>query len=83
MNDNEKTAAWYDYCDYLRDWASEHNSPEHYGMTPACFDEWLWNEHWEECPFGGDIKDDCKDCADSAEFHYLDGFCVYRSEVST
>ena len=44
---NEQGIIWDKYLQYLRDWASSHNGPEFYGMTPACFDEWLGCEHQE------------------------------------
>lgn len=35
----------------------------------------------DECPFGGDITDDCDGCADSGEFHFNPeiGECVKRT----
>ena len=43
-----KEIIWQKYLQYLRDWADSHSEPEFYGMTPACFDEWLGCEHEEE-----------------------------------
>ncbi|MBO7715871.1 MAG: hypothetical protein J6S85_20070 [Methanobrevibacter sp.] len=43
-----KQYAWQGYLDYLKKWAKNHKEIENYGMTPACFDEWLDNEYEEE-----------------------------------
>lgn len=32
---------WNAYIAYLKSWADEHSGYEFYGMTPACFDEWI------------------------------------------
>ena len=31
-----------------------------------------------DCPLGGDITDDCADCAYSCDYHYENGECVRR-----
>lgn len=36
---------WQGYLDYLKEWSENHKKIEFYGMTPACFDEWLDNEY--------------------------------------
>lgn len=33
-----------------------------------------------ECPLGGDIENDCADCAYSGDFHFKNGECVNRRE---
>lgn len=30
------------------------------------------------CPFGGDVANDCADCVYSAEYHFVNGECVKR-----
>ena len=35
-------------------------------------------EKEDECPLGGDIANNCADCAYAAEYHYIDGECVRR-----
>lgn len=32
---------WEKYIRSLHDWADEHSSPEFYGMSPPCFDEFM------------------------------------------
>lgn len=32
----------------------------------------------ETCELGGDITNDCADCAYSCDYHWLDGHCVLR-----
>lgn len=32
-----------------------------------------------ECPFNGDVANDCNDCAYSSDYHYMNGECVERS----
>ena len=49
MDDFERTdrqfeLAWKGYLDYLKEWADNHKQINNYGMSPACFDEWLDNE---------------------------------------
>ena len=34
----------------------------------------------KECPLGGDITDDCADCAYSCDYHYVNGECVRRED---
>lgn len=31
-----------------------------------------------KCPLGGDETNDCKDCVNSPEYHYVNGECVRR-----
>ena len=62
------------------------NILQHIGYTPkeiaeelstCCFDD----EHTEdECPLGGDISNDCADCAYACDYHFVDGECVEREE---
>jgi hypothetical protein len=40
-----KKLVWDKYLQYLREWADSHSESEFYGMTPACFDEWLGCEY--------------------------------------
>ena len=44
----ELSIIWDKYLQYIRDWASSHDGPAFYGMTPACFDEWFNCEYPEE-----------------------------------
>ena len=44
----DKWEAWYKYKKYLKQWITDHDGREYYGMSPACFDEWLDNEEGEE-----------------------------------
>lgn len=39
--------AWNRYLVYLVQWTVDHDSPFHYGMSPAGFDEWEDNEDAE------------------------------------
>lgn len=39
---------WKRYLKYLRKWAKDHKDKACYGMSPACYDEWLDNEGDEE-----------------------------------
>lgn len=32
------------------------------------------------CPLGGDITDDCADCAYYCDYHYVNGECIKREE---
>jgi stage V sporulation protein G len=34
-----------------------------------------------ECPLNGDITDDCKDCACSGDYHYVNGECIERRNM--
>lgn len=34
----------------------------------------------DDCPLGGDITNDCADCAYSCEYHYENGECVRRED---
>lgn len=43
--EENKNYLWRQYLQYLRDWSTSHSSPEFYGMTPPCFNEWIDNEH--------------------------------------
>ena len=45
---DELNIIWQKYLQYLRGWADSHSESEFYGMTPACFDEWLDNEYHEK-----------------------------------
>lgn len=31
-----------------------------------------------DCPFGGDVSNDCQDCTYSGDYHYENGECVQR-----
>ena len=46
--ENDKKVLWNGYIKYLQEWAKESADSKFYGMSPACFDEWLDNEHAEE-----------------------------------
>lgn len=34
-----------------------------------------------ECDLGGDIANDCGDCAYSIDYHFVDGDCIEREEI--
>ena len=36
----------------------------------------------DECPLGGDITDDCADCFYAGDYHFVDGECIRREEVT-
>jgi len=40
-----RSREWAAYLAYLREWSDGHSDDKSYGMTPACFDEWLDNEY--------------------------------------
>lgn len=44
MSNQERQIQWNAYLLYLKDWAKYHSNIGFYGMTPACFDEWLTND---------------------------------------
>lgn len=55
------------------------------GYTPEEITEELMtcnfdDEHTDEyeCPLGGDISNDCADCAYACDYHFVDGECVRR-----
>jgi len=48
LENSDPSITWTKYLQYLRDWADSHSSATFYGMTPACFDEWLGCEHQED-----------------------------------
>lgn len=31
-----------------------------------------------QCPYGGDENNDCKDCAESGDYHFINGECIER-----
>ena len=39
---------WQKYLRYLKGWTDSHSESGFYGMTPACFEEWMGCEHQEE-----------------------------------
>lgn len=61
-------------------------SPEDYDLTKEEFECYqalvrkVANEVADYCPLGGDIMNDCADCAYAGEYHYKDGECVIREE---
>lgn len=49
--------------------------------TVICLDcEDLEDCYGNECPLGGDISNDCADCAYACDYHFVDGECVRREE---
>lgn len=44
VSDEDDVEKWARYIDYLIEWAFEHSSDYHNGMSPACYDEWCDNE---------------------------------------
>ena len=40
----------------------------------------LEDDQDDECPLGGDISNDCADCAYACDYHYVDGECVRRED---
>jgi len=59
QKNDELAIVWQKYLQYLQDWADSHNDATFYGMTPACFDEWLGCEYQED---GGNGDDDSGAC---------------------
>lgn len=39
---------WKLYIEYLKQWAEDHSDEECEGMSPACYDEWVDNEFYED-----------------------------------
>lgn len=37
-------------------------------------------ENEQTCPLGGDLSDDCADCAYASDYHFVDGECVKRED---
>lgn len=72
--DDDETEKWQAYLNYLVEWAFNHQGEEFAGMTPACYDEFIDNE----CPCGGDSTNDCEGCAESGDYHCVNGKCVER-----
>jgi len=72
--DDDEDDKWKAYLNYLVEWAFNHQGEEFAGMTPACYDEFCENE----CPLGGDSTNDCEGCADSGDYHCVNGECVAR-----
>jgi hypothetical protein len=56
------------------------------GYTPEEITEELFScnfddEHDDdECPLGGDISNDCTDCAYACDYHFVDGECIRREK---
>ena len=49
--------------------------------TVICLDcEDLEDCYENECPLGGDISNDCADCAYACDYHFVDGECVRREK---
>lgn len=47
-------------------------------LTSCNFDD-EHDDDENECPLGGDISNDCADCAYTCDYHFVDGECVRRS----
>lgn len=43
-----------------------------------CYD---YDDDEDECPFGGDITNDCADCVSSVDYHYENGECIRRKDI--
>ena len=80
----DRTVTWRKYLRYLRNWADTHSEPGFYGMTPACFEEWLDCEYREQT---SDISEPeeagvCPKCgSESLDFDGFlveDGSCIYK-----
>lgn len=74
ISDDDEDDKWKSYLNYLVEWTFNHQGEEFAGMTPACYDEFCENE----CPYGGDITNDCEGCANSIDYHCVNGECVER-----
>ena len=46
-NINNVKTIWRRYLQYLREWSETHSEDMFYGMSPACFAEWLDWEYQE------------------------------------
>lgn len=48
-----------------------------------CLDVEELDDAYEDiCPFGGDITNDCTDCAYSGDYHFVNGECVERNDYT-
>lgn len=47
-DEETKEIVWGKYLKYLREWVESHNGSGCYGMTPACYEEWLDSEYKKE-----------------------------------
>lgn len=45
-----------------------------------CAKVWLPIISQNQCPFDGDVSNDCADCIYSCEYHFIDGDCVRRKD---
>lgn len=45
-----------------------------------CGDDEYYEITDDDCPLGGDITNDCADCAYSCDYHYVNGECIRREE---
>lgn len=44
MSGNGEKLSWELYLNYLKEWADSHKGMKFFGMSPACYQEWLDNE---------------------------------------
>lgn len=48
----------------------------------VCLDvEELDDVYENDCPLGGDITNDCADCAYAGDYHYVNGECILRELI--
>lgn len=83
----DRTVTWRKYLRYLRNWADTHSEPSFYGMAPACFEEWLDNEHWKEQNSNIHEAGVCPKCGseslDFDGFFVEDGSGIYKWECES
>lgn len=84
LADEDEDDKWQAYLNYLVEWAFNHQGEGSDCLGPDSFDKWSKNS-WmaNECPLGGDVANDCADCAYAGDFHYENGECVARPEENT
>lgn len=74
--DEDEDDRWQSYINYVAEWAFYHQSSDCEGISPISYEEWCKNQ----CPLGGDSTNDCEGCAESGDFHCVNGHCVARPE---
>ena len=73
--DEDEDDRWKAYINYVAEWAFHHQSNDCEGASPISYEEWC-----KQCPLGGDSTNDCEGCAESGDFHCVNGQCVARTE---
>lgn len=70
-----------DFVEYLRDMA-EHAEKQGNEYFEVNVENYLTGENLDECPMGGDVSNDCADCAYAGDYHYVNGECVARTKLT-